>query len=491
MPIFIDGNEFNTSSEVDLLSALRKNPGAIKTQHGHYAEVNPTIVTLKPREAIFVHHECKSNLGSYLERVFAPDFSTCVLLVVQSDKETYIAHIDNGAKVDFNKIYHLFDKASSLGVKIYHLDFNQIKEVTYNFYVNESGDKITKLNLEILIKENDKVLQNIMSALVVFHKANQNVPININLFRHICNDARSTKNFVLSLRAGDVVIETNNRVLLEGMYYPPAAVHKVLEASNFSQLYVFNAHICYMLFLSVLDGNVRLIYNNKTGDYLKENIINHNNMEVNRLLSIKQFNELKIELVRLNNILCGDNFLPISFFDQLKDAFERFNEAALYVRQNSIIPKWLNEKQSNNTAATTLVRHTMVRVGLNGQQSGNTSYSSVFVQPLRHDSPIKNHENQQLKDDLRVIVPNKDWQFQTNGQIYLRLADEEEAKRIVNHFKDNGYNPKDVYYDKDNNNLGSYVVFLQNASSGNLTPIPRLTNHPIKIEGQEDAPKPP
>lgn len=92
----------------------------------------------------------------------------------------------------------------------------------------------------------------------------------------------------------------------------------------------------------------------------------------------------------------------------------------------------------------------------------------LFLPSFNSDTDAK--EN--LREAIRKIVPNKDWKVPSVNRIWLQLSNEEEAQKIVSHFKQNGYQNIMLSHRKDS--PGTPIIVLDNVNYSNLANIPSI-----------------
>ncbi len=80
---------------------------------------------------------------------------------------------------------------------------------------------------------------------------------------------------------------------------------------------------------------------------------------------------------------------------------------------------------------------------------GKTENRNNQISQAATDSTLKNDDSDKFKEEIKRIVPNKNWKFPLGNKIWLQLEDKVEAEFILNHFKANGYQNITLSFRKD------------------------------------------
>lgn len=139
---------------------------------------------------------------------------------------------------------------------------------------------------------------------------------------------------------------------------------------------------------------------------------------------------------------------------------------------------WIQKAAQNNHSSAVYILEQLTQ-----KKSPDANKPKLGTQEIYAGSFVASETKEKLREAVNNIIPNKDWRVSSDSKIWLQLLSEEEAQKIVSHFKQNDYNAIELSYRKDAPNTP--IIILKNPDYSKLMkisplPVSLQKNHELK-----------
>jgi len=330
MPVFYD-NQLYTNIKL-LKNDLLDNTRAIQNQSSNYIKPKTeNTICIDVREAVFLQSSSVYNNLIPINYIYSAGFTSCILLyLTNSENESYTAHVDIDASIQWDEIINLFEIHNDLTLQLVLVDLSQYIQMQPTQFINQKFESIKKENN--LQKDQDKILTNILNGLIKFIKKNNEAIITIKPILKSPTFSNQGIGFNIDIKNNTIAFDYINNTI-DSKFCPAINKSSIMETTT--EIYKkYIAYKFYRHFMAVICSDIDLVFNGKTGNVQERSILDTNNEKLLNLRKLKSVDELVIALIKLNKELTRDEYCH---FNYLKDIFEILENNYVYGDPKNII----------------------------------------------------------------------------------------------------------------------------------------------------------